>query len=420
MNSRPITFNFESFCRCIAEMRAVYESETTSSAKLYALAFSLKNELNNLFTDANCKEVVLSMNTDKPFFGVRVCPDKDEDKVLEELLSCDNLEKKSTFTKYKIDLDSKLLFEFKLSAADIARFIIQDIDTFLSSSTISNLIAAIDAALEDNGLTVSSVKRFPYTGMSMTTYYYAAYEAIYNMQSVFTKKPEDNIIPNEILKWEKCKLPSEEVLDVIHDWDDAVDIMRTLQDSSIRYNCPTLILSWFFSWAKDYRPQDYYAIKRLAQAKEMEGSELIKRILNRAINDLGVNPKIYRNENILTEAKKGLIAQMKYSGMKSLEDDLYEYTMRMKNIDDENSAILLMRQINSRMGIISDYLDTESENISESELHRWEKLYEKYDKLRDQMVAKPIYSRKMYGLFVDYNALMANSNQNMMTMNTMY
>ena len=80
-----------------------------------------------------------------------------------------------------------------------------------------------------------------------------------------------------------------------------------------------------------------------------------------------------------------------------------------------------MRQINSRMGIISDYLESESDKIPEAEYKRWEKLYDKYDKLRDQMVAKPIYSKKMYGLFVDYNALMDMSNpQNVMTMNTMY
>ena len=412
-------FNFESLCKCIAEMREVYESESEFSARLYALAFSVKNELNGLFADASCEEVVLSINTDKPFFGIRVCPAKGEDKKLGDLLFGNN-ENVYPFAKYKIDLDSKLLFETRFSAVDVARFIIQDVDNFLSSNTITNLIAAIDAALEDNGLSLADVKKLPYTGMSITSYYYAAYETIYNMQSVFTRKPEENIIPNEILKWEKCMLPSEEVLDVIHDWDDAVDVMRTLQNPSVRYNCPTLILSWYFSWAKDYRPQDYYAIKAFSKAKAMESSELIRRVLDRAITDLGVSPSRYRNENIVTEAKKGLIAQMKYSGMKSLEDDLYEYTMRMKNIDDENSAILLMRQINSRMGIISDYLDSESENINEAELHRWEKLYEKYDKLRDQMVAKPIYSRKMYGLFVDYNALMANSNQNMMTMNTMY
>ena len=104
--------------------------------------------------------------------------------------------------------------------------------------------------------------------------------------------------------------------------------------------------------------------------------------------------------------------------MKSLEDDLFEYSMRVKNIDDENSAILLMRQINNRIGMIDDYLT--EEELSEQERKRWEKLYDKYDKLREEMITKPIYSRKMYGLFVDYNALMQMNAANQMTLNTMY
>ena len=95
-----------------------------------------------------------------------------------------------------------------------------------------------------------------------------------------------------------------------------------------------------------------------------------------------------------------------------------EYAMRVKNIDDEASAIQLMRQINSRMGIISDYLS--EEDLSEHERKRWDKLYEKYDKIREEMIKKPIYSRKMYGLFVDYNALMNMSAANYATLNSMY
>ena len=69
--------------------------------------------------------------------------------------------------------------------------------------------------------------------------------------------------------------------------------------------------------------------------------------------------------------------------------------MRIKNIDDENSAILLMRQINSRMSLIQDYLD-EEEKLPDSERRRWEKLEDRYEKLRQKMITKPIYSRKMY------------------------
>ena len=92
--------------------------------------------------------------------------------------------------------------------------------------------------------------------------------------------------------------------------------------------------------------------------------------------------------------------------------------MRVKNIDEEASAIQLMRQINSRTGCISDYLS--EEDLSEHERKRWDKLYEKYDKIREEMIKKPIYSRKMYGLFVDYNALMNMSAANYATLNSMY
>ena len=112
-----------------------------------------------------------------------------------------------------------------------------------------------------------------------------------------------------------------------------------------------------------------------------------------------------------------LAAQIKYSGLKSLEDDIYEYRMRIKNVETENDAIYIVRQINNRMGLISDYL--ENEDLSELDRERFFKLYDKYDSLREELSKKSIYNRKMYGLFVDYNALQQMSNGSM-TMNTYY
>ena len=39
--------------------------------------------------------------------------------------------------------------------------------------------------------------------------------------------------------------------------------------------------------------------------------------------------------------ESSLFTRMRKNGIKSLENDLFEYEMRIKNIDDENSAILL-------------------------------------------------------------------------------
>ena len=91
--------------------------------------------------------------------------------------------------------------------------------------------------------------------------------------------------------------------------------------------------------------------------------------------------------------------------------------MRIKNIETENEAIYVIRQINNRMAIISDYLETEE--LTEIDRERFFKLYDKYDGLREELSKKAIYNRKMYGLFVDYNALQQMSNSGM-TMNTYY
>ena len=120
----------------------------------------------------------------------------------------------------------------------------------------------------------------------------------------------------------------------------------------------------------------------------------------------------------LTEAKHGLISQMKRNGLRSLEDDLYEYNMRLRNVETQDDAILLMRQINSRMSILEDYLRDEPD-LDEKERKRWEDCYQQYLDLRTALSKKTVYNKKMYGLFVDYNALQ-NMSQSGQLMNTYY
>jgi hypothetical protein len=75
--------------------------------------------------------------------------------------------------------------------------------------------------------------------------------------------------------------------------------------------------------------------------------------------------------------------------------------MRIRNVDDEDEAIVLMRQINSRMSVLDDYICYA--DCNEQERKRWEKVYYKYDKIRDELANKSIYNHKSYGLFLDYN-----------------
>ena len=92
---------------------------------------------------------------------------------------------------------------------------------------------------------------------------------------------------------------------------------------------------------------------------------------------------------------------MKYRGLTNLEDDLYEYNIRLKTATTEDGARLLMREINNRMAILMDYIN--HEEIPENERDKWLKLYDKYASLREKLANKPITKFKYMNLWIDSN-----------------
>ena len=140
------------------------------------------------------------------------------------------------------------------------------------------------------------------------------------------------------------------------------------------------------------------------KGKSLTGSKLEKKELDIAIKSLDkMEYTVQRESAVILEGLKhnSLFAGIRRDGLKNLEDDLYEYSIRIKNVNEEDEALLILRQINMRMGIIDDYIN--NENLDEKEKDRWYKLYNKYSTLRDNLSKKAIYDRKAYGLFVDYN-----------------
>lgn len=424
-------FNYSDLCVNILNCRTLFTEADLDYGKnraiLAKLTLAIRDQINHLFKDITCKEVIISENIDKEFFGVIVrpiCPTNNcENKLLDILVDPNPDRVLRSSDRYILDIDVRLLTNLEIEADQIVDLIIYDIDKIMSIESFQLVAGIADNIMQNIGMTYGDLKA-KLTDRTTAVWNFAAYETLYRTKSVFTRPSSEVILVPDIIKAIRgiYNDGDDAVVYSINRFDNAVDAVRKSNKLENDYTCPTLIMNWFFTWLKNYRKADTYAIKLLNRAKDETGSEAMKRAINAAIEALGAPVIRYKNEIPVSEsAKKGLVSQMKYSGMKSLEDDLYEYSMRVKNISDENSAILLMRQINSRMGIISDYLESESDKIPEAEYKRWEKLYDKYDKLRDQMVAKPIYSKKMYGLFVDYNALMDMSNpQNVMTMNTMY
>ena len=103
-----------------------------------------------------------------------------------------------------------------------------------------------------------------------------------------------------------------------------------------------------------------------------------------------------------------LFKSLKQNGLRSIEDDLYEFKIRLKNAETEEDAIYILRQINTRISILEDYIaNTE---LSESEERRWQSVIDAYRTLRIELSKKKIGYKKSYGVFVDYDKFDAIEN----------
>ena len=381
-------------------MKEDYDPKLNPCDELDKALRKITFEMNKFFSDKRCISTIFTVNTDKDFFGIVVKPTQWE----ESMLFDDEMDGQS-FNSYMIEFDSKLFDPTtQWTPTNILAGLLYNVSEVVNSKTICDIKTTMDAICCGLGIPSKIVGDKRLIGV----FRYCVEEYVNRITSIYNFIDSDPVITNEIVK-------SYGFEGALYD---EYDRTRSLRDNLRNIGeCKSLTMNWFYYWASKSTPYDTLPIFTLRKVIDSTGSLLLKNSANAAIDGLGT---VTGSNTYIEESKKrrSLAANIKLNGMKSIEDDLYEYSMRVKNIDDESSAIQLMRQINSRMGIISDYL--EEEELSESERKRWDRLYDKYDKLRDEMTKKPIYSRKMYGLFVDYNALMNSTAANYATLNSMY
>ena len=65
-----------------------------------------------------------------------------------------------------------------------------------------------------------------------------------------------------------------------------------------------------------------------------------------------------------------------------------------------------MRQINTRISLISDFI--EDEDIDNTEKKKWNDVLDRFNRLRDELSNSMVYKRKNYGIFVQYPDIVAN------------
>lgn len=353
----------------------------------------LKEELNKFFSEFNCVEVIATNNMDNEFFGLVVKPIVNFSTMI--FLPVESLDDYK-MNEYSIEIDSKLLDA--LTPVEILSIIIREIHTIMNAKNIKDTLYAFDSICTYKGIIFKKSDCESNIGLLE----FAMFDYLRNSTSLFCKQLSDSdiLVPDDLVKGFGLKI----------NYDSAILKIQELDNPLVdQIGSSALLLNWYLSLYKDINQNNKYVITVLRKCIKATGSKLIRRFIFNALKELETfdSSALRKFESLLESSNKSkgsLFAKIKYNGLKSLEDDLYEYSIRIKNVDTEEEAIRLMRLISSRMEILDDYLHNE-EDLSESERDRWSKLFDKYQKLREELSKKTIYKNKQYGLFVDYNAL---------------
>ena len=359
----------------------------------------IKNALNEVFKENVCTSVLYTVNTDKPFFGIKINPAMSAQDAIMIIASDERLK----LGKYDVELDSKL-FEVGLDSDEITALLIHEISSMMDSyEVIDKVRTLIDLYLISEDDVISNRDSVNYSQLII----YALKDTLYKVSSATFKDDPEELTNNQMIKnanLEDSLISAQEL------------IASSLYGVGESVRSPkTIILQWMFTIYKDMSHNSRIIKDTLEDAKQFTGSKLEIKEINKtlsAIDHIGSQSfvesvridKLLEAKGMFTLSEISLFKSLKSNGLRGIEDSLYEYALRIKNCETEEDAIYILRCINTRLGILEDYLNN-TPDMSESERKHWTMVAMQYRKLREDLSKKKIWSKSQYGLFFDYSQL---------------
>jgi len=376
--------------------------EETLVTPSLALLEDMKTQLNNLFQESGivCTNVIYTNNTDKPFFGVMVNPGISAAESMIIIASDEEVKLKT----YQVELDSKL-FNLGLDASELTSTLIFEISSMMcDNGAIENTRAIIDL----NSLKDDDVIYLRDSANYAQLVIYALKDTLYKVSSIMFKTDPDQIISNQYIQVLDLQ---EEILSAQQKVSSSVfGSEDTLRDPKAS------IMNWMLMMYKDMKHNTRLVKDTLKDAKCFTGSRLIKSEIDKTLEAVdNINNQIVIENCSLNEHfdkahmsalnELSLFQSLKRSGLRSIEDDLYEFTIRMKNCETEDDAMYILRGINTRLNILEDYLLQNADSINDSEKKHWQQVANGYRNLRQELAKKKIGNKKQYGIWFDYDKL---------------
>lgn len=344
----------------------------------------LKNELNTFFKDSTCKEVIYTRNTDKMFFGMAVMPNINPDDVYDIIQSDD----KVRINSYYLELDSKLFDDtLGLDGRELVAILLHEVGHIVKDSTPIDIVRKnIDMYLTKNQEVLKTSDSVHYKEILA----FGIKDAIRKVTSLFQSDDEELIADQFVVA---CGFG--DALENAFD-----KILKNSYNINKNVDNKIIVLSWIMRLYADVKFRRIVAIKTLQRGQSLTGSKLEKREMDNVIRRLKRIDDDALIEGV-TDFAKNIIKNVQRKGIRSYEDDLYDYNLRVKNVNTEDDALSILHSINVRMSVIDDYIH-DSNDMTESELKRWNQLYTKYQKLREILSNKNTYKSDYSRIYITY------------------
>ena len=357
----------------------------------------LKTAINSIFDDNVCINVIYTNNTDKQFFGIRINPNMSPSDATIILAT----DEKVKLNKYQIEFDSKL-FDIGLNETELAAVTIYEISSMMDDYDLFDKIRLeVDKIMLSNEDIVHIRESVNYAQLII----FAIKDTLFKLSSMlFVDNPEDLTINPSI---QACNL------------ENYITSAREKIDSSMQGLGETLrtpgmtILTWMFTMYRNMNIYSGVVKNTLKDAKTFTASKLeiteidktltsIDRIEGNVLEESVSLNEFFNKKHVSTLNEFSIFKSLKKNGLRGIENDLYEYAMKVKNCNESEDAYMIMRGINTRLGVLEDYLATE--NLSEHERKHWDYVCNQYRELRIAL-SKKKFKDKQYGLWFDYSKL---------------
>jgi hypothetical protein len=348
----------------------------------------IKQELNKFYHGNNiCKDVIYTLNTDKAFFGMKVYLNLTPTTVANTFTLKEN---NNTQNNYVIEFDSKLFDELNgFTARELTTILMHEVGHIAQNDKANSEI------IKDSIIEYQTKNRTNTTTLDVhkcvKLFDYALRHTIESIQSIFQKDQEE---------FEADRFSIE--MGYGPDLESAFTKILKAR-GTFRPQGKLNTLFWTLTVYKQIFERRKFITRCMDDINQYSGSKLEKQD-NKELKDSLIKSfkqpinETYIRESALNYIVESVFRGLKRSGLKAIEDDTYVYQIKIKNVDNEIEAMDIMRDINSKINIVSDYLSLEK-GLSESEIKRWGMLLSKLEELRDSLAKSDSYKPKYLGLW---------------------